>query len=86
MEVADDRDFDAEFVKRLGNYGNGLGCFFGVDGNANQLGAGTREGHDLINGSGGIGCVRIGHGLDDDRMIAADPNSAYVHRNRFAPS
>ena len=40
MEVADDGDADAEFVEGVDDFGDGLGGGFGVDGDADKLGAG----------------------------------------------
>ena len=85
VEVADDGDADAEFVERVDDFGDGLGGGFGVDGDADQLGAGLGQRHDLVDGGGGVGGVGIGHGLDHDGVVAAHPNVADFDGHRSAP-
>jgi hypothetical protein len=77
MEVADERDIDAHVLEPGRNFWNCGGRFLVVDSDANELGTGGREGSDLRGSAGGIGCVGVRHGLNNDRMGRSDKNSTY---------
>ena len=84
MEVANEGDRDAELVQALANRRHGGSGFRRVHRETHQFGAGPGEGSDLFHGTGNISRVRIGHGLDDNGIGAADadtPNGGY---ERFA--
>ena len=72
VEVADDRDVDAQPIQLFADDRHGLGRLVVVDRDANQLGPRMRELCDLQGGGVRIGGVRVGHGLDDDRVIVTD--------------
>jgi hypothetical protein len=55
-------------VQRIDDLRDGRGGGFGVHGDAHQLGAGARQRHHLIDGGSDVGGVRVGHGLDHDRI------------------
>ncbi len=76
MEVADDRDGDAQLGEAVDDVRHGLRCGIVVDGHANQLGAGAGQGHALADGAVDVGSVGIGHGLHHNWCITADANSA----------
>ncbi len=48
MEIADDRDIDAEVAQSVDDDGNSLRRFVGVYGDAHQLRTGARQFHDLV--------------------------------------
>ena len=73
VEVADDRDVDAEVVASLRDHlRDGRGGLVGVDRDADELRAGVGEPGDLDRGRVGVRGVRVRHRLDDDRVGAAD--------------
>ena len=82
VEVADDRHANAELVERFDNFGNGPGGIVGIDGDADQLGSCLRQRHYLIDGRHHVRRVGVGHRLHDDRVAAADFDTADVRRNR----
>ena len=70
--------------QRVDDLRNGRGGLVGVDGDADQFGAGASQRHHLIDGRRDIGGVGVGHRLDNDRMGAADFDSADINDNGFA--
>ena len=64
--------------------GDGRGRLFGIHGDAHQFRAGARQRHHLVDRAGHIGRVGVGHGLDDNRMIAAHLDTCHVHHCRRA--
>ena len=84
MEVADDGDADAALVETFDDGGDGRGGFFVVDRDAHDLRAGEGQGCNLLDGAGDVGCVGVGHGLDDDRDFPADANLADFDRWGFS--
>ena len=64
-----------------------LGHCFGstvvVDGHPDELGAGVGERSHLECRGVGIGCVGVGHRLDDDRMRGADQDATHVDGRRL---
>ena len=85
VEVADDGDADAEFIESVDDFGNGLRGGFGIDSDADQLGAGLCQRHHLIDGRGGVGGIGVGHGLNHDGVITPHPDIADFDRHRSAP-
>ena len=72
MEIADE-GHEAVLPRQLfADMRDGGGGLVAIDRDADQLGAGPREGCDLRDGRIDVGGVGIGHGLDDDRGAAAD--------------
>ena len=65
MEVADERDIDAHAIEPLANMWYRRRRLVAIDGDADKLRAGAGESRDLLRRSLDIGCVRIGHRLDD---------------------
>ncbi len=59
--------------------GQRLGRFHVGNGAADDLTAGLFELVDLSHRRGNVPGVRLGHGLDGDRSVSADLNSAYCH-------
>jgi hypothetical protein len=84
MEVPDNGHAHAEFVEAIHNPRDGRRRLFGVHRDAHQFGAGTGQRHHLIHGPGYIGGVRVGHGLDHNRMIAAHFDTCHVYHCRRA--
>src|SRR5580692_2721442 len=82
MEVADDRHPHAKLVEAVHDFRNSRGRLFGIHRDADQFGAGARQRHYLIHGAGHIGGVGVGHGLHDNRMIAANFDTCYVYHYR----
>ena len=85
MEVADDRDRGAQapdLADDLRNRGRGS---VGIDGDPDQFRAGMRQPRDLDRRGVGIGRVRVGHRLDDDRAAATDHDTTYVNGRGPAP-
>ena len=80
MKIADQGNVVACRFDLFDDFGDGSGGFFGVDGNAHDFGAGLIKLNNLPGCSSRIfgGCV--GHGLDEDRMIAADILVANFYR------
>ena len=79
VEVADDRDVDAELVAELAHHLRDGRCgLLGVDGDADELRAGVGEPGDLDRGRVGVRGVGVRHRLDDDRMRRADEDAAHV--------
>ena len=84
MEVADDRHAHAEHVERVDDLRHGGGRGVGIHGDAYEFGTGAGERHDLIDGGSDVGGIRVGHGLDHDRIRPAHFHTADIHRNRLA--
>ena len=84
MEVPDERDTDAQLIQPFPDRRHRGGGFRRVHGEAHQFGTGTRQVPHLFNGTGDIGRVRIGHGLDDDGIGTADADSPNNGYERFA--
>ena len=78
VEVADDRDVDAEAADLADHLRDGRGGRFGVDGDADELRAGMRQPGDLDRGRVRVGGVGVGHRLDDDRMGGPDEHAADI--------
>ncbi len=76
MEVANQRNVDFHAIELLANRRNGFCGFRRVDGNAHQLGAGTRQITHLDSGTDGICRIGIGHRLHDYRRITAHQHFA----------
>ena len=79
VEVADERDGDAEPVEALADLRHGGGRLVPVDGDAHDLGAGAGQGRDLGHRGVHVGRVGVGHRLDDDRGAAADHDGPDPH-------
>src|SRR5690348_1548012 len=77
VEVADDGHTHALLFQTLHDVGNSGGGSLVIHRNAHQFGASTGQGGNLLNGSGDVGGVSVGHGLDHDRNLAADPHCTY---------
>ena len=84
MEVADQRDRDAQLVQTFPDRRHGGGGLRGVHRDADQFRAGTGQGPDLFDRSGDIGRVGVGHGLDDNGVGAADADTPNAGDERFA--
>ncbi len=82
VEVADQRHIDFHAVELGADRRYGRCCFRRVHGDAHDLGAGTRQLLDLDRGADRIGGIGIGHRLDDDGCIAADPHLARAVRDQ----
>src|SRR5690606_7742897 len=84
MEVSDDGRFDAPGAQTIHYVRHGLRRLVVVYRHADELATGCGERSYLGDRPLDIRGVRIGHGLHDDRMIAADPYAAHIHRHRTA--
>ena len=82
VEVADDRDVDAEATDLADHLGDGGRRLVRVHGHPDQLRAGMRQAGDLDRGPVRIRGIRVGHRLDDDRMGAPDQDATDVHADR----
>ncbi len=78
VEVADERHGDAHLVEPVADFRDGGGGLVAVDGDPDQLRAGTGERRHLAGGALDVGGVGVGHRLDDDRAIAADHDAADI--------
>ncbi len=85
VKIADQRHVAALGVEPLADRRHGPGRRWGVDGDAHDLRAGPGQLERLPGGGDGIGRVRVGHRLDDDRSAAADHDLAHPHRHRPMP-
>ena len=86
MEVADQGDVTAEVIEVFTYLGNGSGGSIVIDGYPHQLATGVGQRPDLGHCSLDVGGVGVGHGLNDDRVIAADqyvPYPGYFGRAPF---
>ena len=84
VEIADQRDVDAQPVERVPDArhrGGGLGA---VDGDADDLRSRAGERRHLGHGAVYVGGVGVGHRLDDDRTVAADRHGSHGYGNRPA--
>ena len=81
MEVADDRDADAEIVELPADLGDRGRRGVVVDRHADELAAGVGEPRDLERRGVGVGRVGVGHRLHDDRVAAPDRDPAHVDRH-----
>ena len=61
-------------VKPLDDVRNGLGRVLIVNSHANDLGTGQSQRRHLFDGAGNVRGVGVGHGLNHDRNLPADPN------------
>jgi hypothetical protein len=84
MKVADDGHAHAELIEAVHNLRDGRGRLLGVHRDPHQFGARPRQRHHLIYGAGHIGGVGVGHGLHDNRIIAADFDACHIYRCRYA--
>ena len=82
VEVADDRDVDAESAHLADHLGDRGRRLLGVDRDADELRPGVGEARDLDGRRVGIGGVGVRHRLDDDGMRAADEDPADVDADR----
>ena len=78
VEVADDGGVPALFLDAFDDVRDGLRGVVVVDGDADELRAGAREGGDLLDGRLDVGGVGIGHRLDDDGSGGAGEDAANV--------
>jgi hypothetical protein len=83
VEIADDGHADAELLERIDDFRKRCRRVFGIDRHADQLRAGLRQRHHLIDRGRNIGRIGIGHGLYDNRMITPDLHTANVHHDRL---
>jgi hypothetical protein len=83
MEVADNRDTNAEFVQCFGELRDGARGVIRVDGDTDDLRPGLCQRDDLIDRGLCVRRIGIGHRLDDNRVIAADLHTAHADRHRF---
>ena len=83
VEVADQRDIDAEPQQPFTNARNGGGRFIAVDRDAHQFGAGAMQGRDLRHRAINVGRIGVGHGLHHDRRAAADGHAADIDADRM---
>src|ERR1039457_6884951 len=84
VEVADDGDRDAELAQGIDDPGHRGGSLFGVHGDADQFRTGAGQRHHLVDGTGDVHRIGVGHGLHHDRMIAPDLDTSDVDYHRFA--
>ncbi len=85
VEVADERHIDAAQHQPVADVGDGGSRLVAIHGDAHDLGAGAPEGRHLADGRLDVGRVRVGHGLDDDRMPTADHHRSDGDRDGPAP-
>ena len=78
VEVADDGNADAELVECFGNLRHGARRFVRVHGDTHKFRAGLRQRHHLIHGTWDIRGIGIGHGLDHNRIVSADLDTAHI--------
>ena len=76
VEIADDRDADAEPVETLDDRRYRGGRLVVVDRHPHQLAAGAGQRRDLTHGGRHVGGIRVGHRLDDDRVTGAHEHAA----------
>ena len=76
MEVADDRRTQTLLLESFDDVGDGLGRIVIVDSDADDFAAGPRQSGHLLDCSGNIRGVGIGHGLHHNRCTAADADAA----------
>ena len=82
MEVADERDVDAQAIQPLAHLRNGRGGFVAIDGDAHDFGAGARKRCDLGDRRIHIRRVGVGHRLNHDRGASADQDAAHIDPDR----
>ena len=83
VEVADDRDANAQVVELAPDLRHGARGAIVVDRDAHELGACVGERGNLQGRGVGVGRVRVRHRLDDDRVARADQHAADVDRRRL---
>jgi hypothetical protein len=81
VEVSHQRHAHAHVLEARADRGHLPRGFERVDGDAHDLGAGSRERGDLVRGRACVLGIGVGHRLDEDRRLAADglvgdPNGA----------
>ncbi len=74
VEVADQRNPDADRAQSVADMRHGGGGLVAVDGQAHEFRAGAGERRDLPRRRLDVGGVGVGHRLDDDRRAAAHQN------------
>jgi len=84
VEVADERNAAAHGVQTVADARHLLSRFFRIDRDAHEFRAGGRQLLDLARRSHGIGRVGVGHGLDDDRVVASNGDVANLHAHAAA--
>jgi len=85
VEIADDGRHAAKVSQAGDNLGHGRGRFRHIHGDADQFRPGVGKFLALRHGSGDVGRVRVGHGLNDNRRPAAHLNVADFDANRLSP-
>ncbi len=85
VEIAHERHVDAAQHQPVADVRYGGRRLVAVHRDADDLGAGAPERRDLADGGLDVGRVRVGHGLDDDRMTAADHHRSDGDRDGPAP-
>jgi hypothetical protein len=84
VEVAYDGRGPALGADAFDDVGDSLGGGIIIDGDADHLGAGAREGGDLLDGGLDVGGVGVGHRLDDDGGVGANADVADGDGNGFS--
>ena len=82
VEIAHDGDLDALVAQARHDLGDRAGGRMVVDRDPHQFAPGGGKGGDLRGGGRGVGGVRVGHRLDDDRVVPADHDSTDIHGRR----
>ena len=72
MEIADQRNIDAECVQLHANFWRCARGFHGVHGDTHHFGTGTRQRRHLCNRCRDVFGIGVGHRLHHDRCVAAD--------------
>ena len=85
MEVADDGHVAARIEQALLDFRDSRCRFRNVHGDADKFRACLREFKALLRGRGDVGCVGVGHGLNDDGRASAHLNLADLHAHGFVP-
>ena len=81
MEVADERHLHAARGEPVADMRHGGRGLLPVDGDAHELGAGTRQRGHLRHRRRHVGGVGVGHGLHHDGRIAAERDAPHPHGN-----
>ena len=76
VEIADDGNGNALRFESPEDIGQGGGGGFRVDRDTDELRSRASERRNLPDGRGGVRRVRVGHGLNDDRMRSADQHAS----------
>jgi hypothetical protein len=84
VEIANQGHINAHAVKRVADMGYGGRRFRPIDRDADEFGAGACEFGDLSCGCSNVGCIGVGHRLDDDWRTATDRNATNQHGDALA--